>query len=54
MRRILASLLAVLALSLSLGACGTPSENHHPTKKMQVNRQQLLCSPNETKVSSKL
>ena len=46
MRRILALLLAVFALSL--GACNIPvGRKSRPTKKMQVNRRQLLYCPNK-------
>jgi predicted small lipoprotein YifL len=45
MRRILASLLAVLALSLSLGACGTPSEESPSDQKNAGKSSATLIQP---------
>ena len=52
MRHLLALLFAVFALSL--GACGTPSENHRPTKKIPANRRQLFRCPNKTRAVQSL
>jgi hypothetical protein len=45
MRRILASLLAVMALSLSLGACNTPSEENPTDQKNSGKSSAILVLP---------